>query len=225
MVDADDGELLDLLTTAIGAPTRVVLEGRSAFSFAAQIAERYRHGRVFLIGDAAHRMTPRGGTGMNTAIQDGFDLGWRLAWVIRGWATVGLLDAYETVRRPVGLHNVKRAGQPDGARRDAEEALPWDLNGRVEHHWITDHQRTGSTLDLIGEGLTLFAAPGDRRWATTDLNTRSPLRIHVFDEAGARALAIPPAGARLLGPDARAIVAWENYGEFEQAPRMAPWLI
>ncbi len=51
---------------------------------------------------------------MNTAIQDSFDLGWKLAWVLRGWAPPNLLDSYETERRPIGLHNVRRAAQPAG---------------------------------------------------------------------------------------------------------------
>jgi 2-polyprenyl-6-methoxyphenol hydroxylase-like FAD-dependent oxidoreductase len=225
MVDADEAELVDLLHTAIGAPTPVVFEGRSAFSFAAQVAERYRVGRVFLVGDAAHRMTPRGGTGMNTAMQDAYDLGWRLAWVLRGWATAGLLDGYEAVRRPVGVHHVERAGEPDGARRDAEDALPWDLDGRVAHRWITGDQGVVSTLDLITEGLTLFAGPDEPRWHATDLDTPAPLRTHRFDDNDdARALDIPPVGARLVGPDAREIAAWASYDEFRQAPRAAPWL-
>ena len=224
MVDAGDIELVDLLARAIGAPIPVVLENRSAFSFAAQIAERYRIGRVFLVGDAAHQMTPRGGTGMNTAIQDAYDLGWRLAWVLRGWATDRLLDAYEAVRRPVGLHNVDRAGQPDGARRDAEDALPWDLNGRVAHRWITDDQGAVSTLDLVAEGFTLFAGAEDPRWATADLNTRAPLRVHSFNEIDASAIDVPIVGARLFGPDAREIAAWATYDEFLQAPRAAHWL-
>ncbi len=62
------------------------IERIGTFTFAAQLAERFRAGRVFLVGDAAHRVTPRGGTGMNTAIADGFDLGWKLAWVLNAWA-------------------------------------------------------------------------------------------------------------------------------------------
>ena len=61
---------------------------------------------VFLVGDAAHRVTPRGGTGMNTAIHDGYDLGWKLGWVLNGWAPEALLDCYESERRPVAEHNV-----------------------------------------------------------------------------------------------------------------------
>jgi 2-polyprenyl-6-methoxyphenol hydroxylase-like FAD-dependent oxidoreductase len=225
LVDADEGELVELLTRAIGTSISLVLEHRSAFSFAAQIAQRYREARVFLVGDAAHRMTPRGGTGMNTAIQDGYDLGWRLAWVLRGWATAELLDSYEAVRRPVALHQVQRAGQPDGARRDAQDALPWDLNSRAPHRWISDHQSGVSTLDLISEGLTLFAGPQEPRWNTADLNTSAPLHIHRFSEIDARALDIPLAGARLFGPDSREIAAWDNFDDFLQTSSAAPWLL
>ncbi len=77
------------------------------------IADRYRHGRVFLLGDAAHRVTPRGGTGLNTAVADGFDLGWKLAWVMLGWADPSLLDSYEAERRPVAEHNLRQIAGPD----------------------------------------------------------------------------------------------------------------
>ena len=61
--------------------------------------------RVFLVGDAAHRTTPRGATGMNTGIADGHNLGWKLGWVARGLAGESLLSTYAEERYPVGLHN------------------------------------------------------------------------------------------------------------------------
>ena len=123
--DLGEQELTGLIARAVGVgDLRARIERLGSFPFAAQIAERYRERRGFLAGDAAHRMTPRGGTGMNTAIQDSFDLGWKLAWVLRGWASRDLLDTYETERRPVGLHNVKRAGQSTGARASAAEPSP-----------------------------------------------------------------------------------------------------
>jgi putative polyketide hydroxylase len=72
IVDLSEDELIALLATATGVPgLRPRLERRWSFRFAAQMSERSRHGRVFLVGDAVHRVTPRGGTGMNMAIQDG----------------------------------------------------------------------------------------------------------------------------------------------------------
>lgn len=70
-----------------------------------QVARRYRHGRVFLAGDAAHRFPPTGGFGMNTGIQDAHNLAWKLAGVLRGWAPEGLLDSYDLERRPVAEFN------------------------------------------------------------------------------------------------------------------------
>ncbi len=60
---------------------------------------------MFLVGDAAHRTTPRGATGMNTGIADGHNLGWKLGWVARGLAGESLLSTYAEERYPVGLHN------------------------------------------------------------------------------------------------------------------------
>jgi 2-polyprenyl-6-methoxyphenol hydroxylase-like FAD-dependent oxidoreductase len=62
----------------------------------------YRQGRVFLAGDAAHIHSPVGGQGMNTGIQDAWNLGWKLALTLRGAATEGLLESYESERWPVG---------------------------------------------------------------------------------------------------------------------------
>ena len=69
-------------------------------------AERYRQGNVFLAGDAAHVHSPAGGQGMNTGIQDAFNLGWKLASVVNGSAPETLLDTYEQERRPVGKRAV-----------------------------------------------------------------------------------------------------------------------
>jgi len=62
----------------------------------------YRAGRVFLAGDAAHIHSPVGAQGMNTGIQDAWNLGWKLALVVQGWADTRLLDSYEAERWPVG---------------------------------------------------------------------------------------------------------------------------
>ncbi len=71
----------------------------------AQVAERYREGRIFLIGDAAHRFPPTGGLGLNTGVQDAHNLAWKLAAVEAGWAPPVLLDSYDAERRPVAREN------------------------------------------------------------------------------------------------------------------------
>ena len=73
----------------------------SRFGNATRQAERYRVGRVLLAGDAAHIHPPVGGQGLNLGIQDAFNLGWKLAARVNGWAPDGLLDSYHTERHPV----------------------------------------------------------------------------------------------------------------------------
>ena len=68
------------------------------------VAERYREGRVFLAGDAAHQFVPTGGYGMNTGIWDAADLGWKLAAVLNGWGGEALLDSVEE-RRLIARQN------------------------------------------------------------------------------------------------------------------------
>jgi rifampicin monooxygenase len=73
----------------------------SRFGDATRLAERYRTGRVLLAGDAAHIHPPLGGQGLNLGVQDAFNLGWKLAAEVNGWAPEGLLDSYHTERHPV----------------------------------------------------------------------------------------------------------------------------
>jgi 2-polyprenyl-6-methoxyphenol hydroxylase-like FAD-dependent oxidoreductase len=72
----------------------------SAFNMNARLADRYRVGGMFLVGDAAHIHPPTGGQGLNTSVQDAYNLGWKLAAVIAG-APDALLDSYEEERRPI----------------------------------------------------------------------------------------------------------------------------
>ena len=79
------------------------------WQFEGVVAERFRVGRVFLVGDAAHRHPPTGGLGLNTGVQDVFNLCWKLEAVLRGYAGEALLDTYEAERRPIAAFNVEHS--------------------------------------------------------------------------------------------------------------------
>jgi putative polyketide hydroxylase len=192
----DEAEVTRLIRIAAGVPD---LEPRIhrivTFNFAAEIADRFAQGSAFLVGDAAHRVTPRGGTGMNTAIADGHDLGWKLGWVLNGWAGRELLDTYEAERRPVASHNLERSFDERGSYRDAIDEIHVDLGGRIPHLWL---QERTSTLDLVGDGLTLFTAPDAEPPAPP--STAAPVTVRRLPAVTARALGIAPGGSLLVGP-------------------------
>ncbi len=200
-----EATMMRLIRLAAGvADLRPRIERIGDFRFAAQLAERFCVGSAFLVGDAAHRMTPRGGTGMNTAIHDGHDLGWKLAWVLRGWAAPELLDAYEAERRPVAAHNVARSADPRGSTRSAAEELHADLGGRIAHVWLPSAAGGRiSTLDLLDRGLTLLTGPDDGAWKRAAAVLPAPVALAVrgVDAIPARALGIRTGGALLVRPD------------------------
>jgi 2-polyprenyl-6-methoxyphenol hydroxylase-like FAD-dependent oxidoreductase/heme-degrading monooxygenase HmoA len=85
------------------------LRWSSVFRIRHGIVDRYGYGRVFVVGDAAHLHPPAGGQGMNTGILDAYNLAWKLALAVQGIAAPGLLDSYQTERRPAGEEVVGRA--------------------------------------------------------------------------------------------------------------------
>ncbi|MFC8084900.1 FAD-dependent oxidoreductase [Streptomyces sp. NPDC057340] len=105
---------------AIGDPDLdVEITGKAPWHAAQRVARSYRSGRVLLAGDSAHEMSPTGAFGSNTGIQDAHNLAWKLAAVLEGWAGEGLLDTYDTERRPVAEATSARA-----AHRSVEHSHP-----------------------------------------------------------------------------------------------------
>ena len=94
-------------------------------------ATHMQQGRVFIMGDAAHRHPPSNGLGSNTSIQDGFNLAWKLAAVVKGQATPALLDSYSPERAPIAKQIVTRANQSIGEFGPIFGALGMD--GGMDH--------------------------------------------------------------------------------------------
>ncbi len=106
LADYDDSRCLELIERAVGGPLpETVVENISPWAMSAQVAQRYAKGRIFLVGDAAHRIPPAGGLGLNSGAGDVQNLTWKLAAVLKGDAGTALLDTYETERQPVAANN------------------------------------------------------------------------------------------------------------------------
>jgi 2-polyprenyl-6-methoxyphenol hydroxylase-like FAD-dependent oxidoreductase len=120
LVDLDQSRLQSadvpaLMRRAMGRDVPFKVEDKTLWVRKRTVADRFMDGRVFLAGDAAHAHPPNGGLGMNTGIQDAFDLGWKLAATLQGWGGAALLESYDRERRPasaraadVSLKNYQR---------------------------------------------------------------------------------------------------------------------
>ncbi|MEH1057122.1 FAD-dependent oxidoreductase [Micromonospora sp. CPCC 206171] len=157
------------------------LRWSSVFRISHGIVDRYGDGRVFVAGDAAHLHPPAGGQGMNTGIQDAWNLAWKLALAVRGIAAPGLLDSYETERRPEGEEIVGRA-----VRLAFTDELDRD---DLKRQFLQEMSMLLSYADspLVGESLSAPDAlragpgPGDRAPDVGGLHRRGvghPLRLH-----------------------------------------------
>jgi 2-polyprenyl-6-methoxyphenol hydroxylase-like FAD-dependent oxidoreductase len=113
----------------------------------ARMVDRYRAGRVFLAGDAAHVHPPAGGQGLNTGVQDAFNLGWKLAHVVRGGPD-SLLDSYQIERLPIAsamLGLSKKLHQTRSIRRG-------DATNQLALHYRTSPLSSGRTLRRLHPG-------------------------------------------------------------------------
>lgn len=153
------GYVTELTGTDFGMKTATWL---TRFSSATRVAERYRNKRVLLAGDAAHVHFPAGGVGLNIGIQDAMNLGWKLAAHVQGRANMGLLDTYETERRPIG-EEVARHTLAQGALIQAMSPEGLELRGLM-NRLIADHPSVTAALVNELTGLDVaYPEPGSHK--------------------------------------------------------------
>ena len=122
----------DVVRRIIGDPEHPFsLKSVGTWTMTAQVAERYRQGNVLLVGDAAHRFPPTGGLGLNTGVQDVFNLAWKIDLVLRRLAGDSLLDTYELECRPVADANCQQSLRNQLRNEAVYNAL--GLTGGVAH--------------------------------------------------------------------------------------------
>ncbi|MFB8114153.1 FAD-dependent monooxygenase [[Kitasatospora] papulosa] len=141
-----------------------------------RMAERYRDGRVLLLGDAAHVHSAIGGPGLNLGLQDAFNLGWKLAATVHGWAPEGLLDTYDEERRPVAEHVVASTLSQSALMRPGPEvgALRTVFGDLLATPGGTEHiaHLLAGTTEGFAPDLVIHTDGGTRRLADVTTTAR-----------------------------------------------------
>ena len=231
-----------LLRAAIGADIPMEVVDVAPWRAEAHCAERFRDGRVFLAGDAAHVVPPNGGYGGNTGVQDAHNLAWKLAAVLLGDAGPRLLDSYDAERRPLGELTVRQAYARYATRvvpeRGSDGVDPLVPDIELE---IGTVMRSDAVIDEPGDDGVLHMDPAQARGrpgtraphvvladgsSTLDLfgggfvllhgpqaGAPAGLTVQALAPAALEAHGIDAGGAVLVRPDG--IVGWRARGEHE----------
>lgn len=163
-----------IIEKAIGQPVAYELMSIVPWIRRELLRDRFSQGRCFLVGDAAHQLSPTGGYGMNTGIAEAADLSWKLAATLSGWGGPDLLASYDIERRPVALRAIKRAsvnfarmtGAPSAANLMAagpdgeavRDQVGLEIRERMSEEWDSfgihlGFAYTGSPLVVADEGV------------------------------------------------------------------------
>ena len=169
---------IELVRVALGSDAEVTIDNIMPWNAEANVAERIQQGRIFIMGDAAHAMTPNGGFGGNTGVHDAHNLAWKLAMVLNGTAGPELLATYEAERKPVGVFTTEQAYSRYVTRTapylgtDGIQPVAGDLNVELGYAYAS------MARDGDGDGGVAHRDP--RQWKG-EPGTRAP---HVWLERG-----------------------------------------
>lgn len=183
----------------------VKVKAVSRWHYEGVVARRFRVGRVFLVGDAAHRHPPTGGLGLNTGVQDVANLCWKLIAVLRGYGSDALLDTYEAERRPVAAFNVEHSLQNAGKHQRIAAAMGIVGGQSEEQGWREVEIWASDT------------AEGRRRRAASDLAVAS--NAEDFSQLNVEAGFSYARGALIADGTAPPVTPRESPIEFEPTAR------
>ncbi|HEX9370202.1 MAG TPA: FAD-dependent monooxygenase [Roseiflexaceae bacterium] len=204
LVDYPEARCLELIRAAVGVPDLpVTIKTTLAWEMAARVADRFQHGRVFLVGDAARAQPPTGALGGNTGIAEAHNLAWKLAAVLRGEARTALLDTYDMERRPIADLTVEQVALL--AQERQSEQAPITVNTLIVnlgYRYPAGALLPESNADLpvIQDPLQWRGEPGTR--APHLALERDGQRISTLDLLGCHFVL-------LVGPDAQAVQTWQ----------------
>lgn len=156
-----EDELKAKALSFIGKVENVKVINKVTYRVHHRVATEWRSGRVFLMGDAAHLITPMWALGLNTGALDASNLPWRLSWYLRGWADESILDGYEREQKPLAVHG---SGEMAEAARKSMEKRSDGVEAMSQNNWQNAYTRTmlGVKLDVIGSTNWSMVARADR---------------------------------------------------------------
>ena len=144
-------DLRDAIKRAVGCDFEFDILSTMPWTRRELTADRYGTGRVYLVGDSAHQLSPTGGFGMNTGIQEAVDIAWKIAAIRAGWGGEHLLATYEMERQPIAARNVREAAQNLGRMLASREQRPppaifapgpdGDAARKIYGDWYTEQMR------------------------------------------------------------------------------------
>jgi 3-(3-hydroxy-phenyl)propionate hydroxylase len=144
-------ELRDKSLSFIGQVSNVTVLNKVTYRVHHRVASQWQRGRVFLMGDAAHLITPMWALGLNTGALDASNLPWRMSWYLRGWATEAVLVGYEREQKPLAIHG---SGEMAEAARLSMSKRDTVSGAMSTNNWSNAYTRTmlGVKLDVAGIG-------------------------------------------------------------------------
>lgn len=162
--EPSEEELRDKSLSFIGEVSQVKVINKVTYRVHHRVADRWRHGRALLLGDAAHLITPMWALGLNTGALDASNLPWRLAWFLRGWGDEAILDGYEREQRPLAVHG---SGEMAEAARLSMAKRGDAVTAMSDNNWTNAYTRSmlGVKLDVGGTG----------DWSMVSRATRAPV--------------------------------------------------
>jgi 3-(3-hydroxy-phenyl)propionate hydroxylase len=164
-------DLRDKALHFIGQVSNVEVLGSNIYNIHHRVADKWRNGRVLLLGDAAHLITPMWALGLNTGILDASSVAWRMAWYLRGWGDESLLESYEREQKPVAEQG---SGEMAEAARRYMASLSTKVQAMTEHDWGNAYTRS-----LLGVRLGIAGSSG---WSMVK-SCSEPPPVEVGDRA------------------------------------------
>lgn len=208
-------EIAEKARRFIGDVSRLNVIGSNVYTVHQRVADRWQDRRIFLMGDAAHLITPMWALGLNTGVLDASNLPWRLAWVLRGWADESLLSGYEREQQPVAARG---SGQMAEAARAYMARQCGGVSAMHDGNWGNAFTRglLGVRLDVDGTGDWSMVQAGDKPTAVRpgDRAPDLPLfgedgPVHLHDLAAKSFVALYFTDVRrrpaIIGPDSPAL--------------------